>query len=99
MGYDGNSCRKECSQIGDTHFSLQSGGWCACGTQDDFGKKEVYAQVGDEECGQLAEQFAGYRGGGRWRNAVYLVGQATVVITVKAWVGCYVDDRDRMFNR
>merc|ERR1719189_2793434 len=75
-GYNGNTCASQCSQIGTTHFSLQNGGWCACGTQDDFDKKTVYTHRPDAECGQTEDRFAGYRGGGGWRNAVYKISQA-----------------------
>jgi len=81
-GYNGNTCASQCSQIGTTHFSLQNGGWCACGTEDDFGKKTVYTQTPEAECGQMEERFAGYRGGGPWRNAVYKVSEAPESVPV-----------------
>merc|ERR1719220_132435 len=91
-GYTGKTCASECSQIGATYFSLQNGGWCAFGTQDDFEKKAMhqllmggsqrsrinyhYVQRPDAECGQIEDRFAGYRGGGYGTNAVYTVSQA-----------------------
>merc|ERR1719189_1928146 len=75
-GYTGETCASECRQISATYFSLQNGGWCACGNQDDFGRKTVYTQAPDADCRQIEDRFGGYRGGGPWRNAVYRVSQA-----------------------
>merc|ERR1719422_2947897 len=74
LDYDGEACNAACSELGATYFSLQNQqGWCACGNEGDFDKKEAYAKVDDAECKEPEEKWAGYRGGGFWRNAVYKV--------------------------
>jgi hypothetical protein len=58
------SCREACAEY--PYFSLQNGGWCACGHK--FGLPETtYPAIDDAECHNTGGAYQG----GPWANAVF----------------------------
>merc|ERR1719192_2948119 len=71
-GYTGITCANECCKLGFTHFSLQSRGFCFCGNEADFDKKNGFYErkfPDHEHCEDPEQHFEGYRGGRAWRNS------------------------------
>jgi len=95
-GYTPETCSEACADY--AYFSLQNGGWCACGHK--YGEPaNQYPEIDQSEC----DNTGGVRQGGPWANAVFANNACDGASDQQSaeplsYIGCFRDDGSRDLN-